>query len=106
MANINFPSNVPILHENTLVSAINSTVRITSSYDIRDKFNPAELDSQGKSIGSGFFIDAKGHILTCNHVVSHSIKIFINLPGNGKKSYRAQIISLYPELDIAIIKIL
>ena len=105
MANINFPSNVPILHENTLVSAINSTVRITSSYDIRDKFNPAELDSQGKSIGSGFFIDDKGHILTCNHVVSHSIKIFINLPGNGKKSYRAQIISLYPELDIAIIKI-
>lgn len=90
---------------NTLESAINSTVRITSNYDIRDKFNPAELDSQGKSIGSGFFIDDKGHILTCNHVVSNSIKIFINLPDGGKKSYKARIISLYPELDLAVLKI-
>ena len=90
---------------NTIESAIKATVRITSSYDIRDKFNPAELDSQGKSVGSGFFIDDKGHILTCNHVVSDSIKIFVNLPDGGKKSYKAHIISLYPELDLAIIKI-
>jgi serine protease Do len=90
---------------NTIESAIKATVRITSSYDIRDKFNPAELDSQGKSVGSGFFIDNKGHILTCNHVVSDSIKIFVNIPDGGKKSYRARIISLYPQLDIAVIKI-
>ena len=86
-------------------SAIYSTVRITSSYDIRDKFNPEELDSHGKGIGTGFFIDTNGHILTCYHVIEHSVKIFINLPDGGKKSYKAIIISVYPELDIAIIKI-
>jgi serine protease Do len=86
-------------------SAIYSTVRITSSYDIRDKFNPEELDSHGKGIGTGFFIDENGHILTCYHVIEHSVKIFINLPNAGKKSYKARIISVYPELDLAIIKI-
>lgn len=91
--------------QQTLESATRSTVRITSNYDVRDKFNPQEIDSQGKSIGSGFFIDTDGHILTCNHVVTNSKKIFINLPDGGKKSYKARIISLYPELDIAVLKI-
>ena len=100
---MNKKSNIAINHQKEI--AISSTVRITTRYDIRDKFNPAELDTQGVSIGSGFFIDTSGYILTCNHVIANAVKIFINLPNEGKKNYKALIISVYPEMDIAILKI-
>jgi serine protease Do len=89
----------------TFATAIKSTVRITSHYETRDIFNPDDVDTQGSGVGSGFFLDDKGHILTCYHVVSNSVKIFVNLPDGGKRSYKAHIISVYPELDIAVIKI-
>jgi S1-C subfamily serine protease len=88
-----------------LESAILATVRITSHYEVRDIFNPKELDSQGKSIGSGFFIGNKGYILTCYHVVADSVKLFVNLIDAGKKNYKAKIVSIYPEIDLAVIKI-
>ena len=33
-----------------------------------------------ESIGTGFFIDYHGHILTCAHVVEEAIKLYITLP--------------------------
>jgi len=103
----NNPSTLPVtsVTASNLETAINATIRINSHYEIRDIFNPVELDSQGKSIGSGFFIDDDGHILTCNHVIDDSVKIFINIPNSGKKSYEAHIVSLYPEIDLALLKI-
>lgn len=56
------------------------------------------------SIGTGFFIDNKGHILTCSHVTEKAIKIWITVPNTGNKEYECQIVSIFPELDISIIK--
>ena len=36
-------------------------------------------DTSKKSIGSGFFIDNKGHILTCSHVVENSKVVYIEI---------------------------
>lgn len=88
-----------------MVNAIKSTVRIISNYEIRDIFNPSELEIQGKNVGTGFFINDNGYILTCYHVVEDSIKLFVSLPDNGRNRYSARIVSLYPEIDLAIIKI-
>ena len=52
----------------------------------------------------GFFIDNKGHILTCSHVTEKTIKIWITVPNTGNKEYECQIVSIFPELDISIIK--
>jgi S1-C subfamily serine protease len=70
-----------------------------------DVFHPSEVAARGRYIGSGFFIDSNGHILTCHHVISDAVKPFINVLDEGKKSYPADVISVYPEIDMAVIKV-
>ena len=33
-----------------------------------------------RSQGTGFFIDNKGHILTCAHVIDSSVNVIIDIP--------------------------
>ncbi len=56
-----------------------------------------------RSLGSGFFIDQNGFIVTNNHVIENADKIEVILK-NGKK-FEAKIIGRDPNTDIAIIKI-
>lgn len=86
------------------LSNSNKTVRILSQDINIDWKIPYKNKSNNKSIGSGFFIDNKGHILTCSHVVDTAHKIFIELPMTGDKKYEVKIISICPILDIALLK--
>ncbi len=56
-----------------------------------------------RSLGSGFFIDKAGFIVTNNHVIEDADKIEVILK-SGKK-FEAEIIGRDPNTDIAIIKI-
>ena len=84
----------------------NSIVKIISNNAKIDIKIPYKTDYQGQSIGTGFFFDKKGHILTAAHVIEHSAEIWINMPSYGKKIFKANIISVYPDFDIAVIKII
>lgn len=53
--------------------------------------------------GSGFFVDAKGHIITNYHVVAGASKIEVNTAA-GKK-YKAKLIGADQKTDIALLKI-
>ena len=53
--------------------------------------------------GSGFLIDAEGHILTNNHVVANSEAITVTL--NDKRTFKGKVVGADPETDVAIIKI-
>ena len=55
--------------------------------------------------GTGFLIDAEGHILTCFHVVNQAVHIFVTMPASGKEKISAKIVAIYPEMDMAVIKI-
>jgi S1-C subfamily serine protease len=55
--------------------------------------------------GSGFLIDKLGHILTCFHVINQAVHIFVTMSKTGQTRIPAKIIAIYPEMDIAIIKI-
>lgn len=55
--------------------------------------------------GSGFLIDDKGHILTCFHVVNQAVHIFVTLPYSEQQRVPAKIVAIYPEMDMAILKI-
>ena len=55
------------------------------------------------SSGSGFIVDAEGHILTNNHVVSDADDISVTL--NDKRTFKAQVVGTDPESDVAVIKI-
>ena len=77
-----------------------------------DKFgfgfgNPGEGSSQRGSkvqgMGSGFFIDAEGHIVTNNHVVGDAEKIEIMLKDGD--NYEATLVGRDPKTDLAVLKV-
>ena len=77
--------------------------------DFYDKFfrqqpGPREDNTPRRGgAGSGFIIDADGHILTNNHVVEGADKILVSL--DGDKEYTATLIGTDPKTDLALIKI-
>ena len=75
-----------------------------------DKFgfgNPGEGSPQRGSkvqgMGSGFFIDAKGHVVTNNHVVGDAEKIEIMLKDGD--TYEATLVGRDPKTDLALLKV-
>ncbi len=90
----------------------NSINRLYESV-VRIEVNPIEFqwdapfvkNPSGSGSGSGFVIDNRGHILTCFHVINQSVHIFVTFPYSGKDKIPAKIVAIYPEMDMAIIKI-
>ena len=80
------------------------TVKIFSQRIEFDWVHPYKNKDTSQGIGSGFFIDDKGHILTCSHVISHADKIFIEIPHHGDEKIEVNVVGLCPDLDIALLK--
>jgi len=55
------------------------------------------------SSGSGFIIDAQGHILTNNHVVKDASDITVTLSDHRK--FKAKVVGTDPSTDVAVIQI-
>lgn len=79
---------------------IPTVVNITSTAVAFDFFYGA-VPQQGQ--GSGFVIDAEGHILTNNHVVAGARQVEVTLW--NKKKYRAEVIGADRQKDLAVIQI-
>lgn len=59
--------------------------------------------SPGMGQGSGFIVDAKGYVVTNNHVIDGASHIRVTL--DSGESYPAQLIGTDPKTDIALVKI-
>ena len=57
------------------------------------------------SLGSGFLIDDKGHIVTNNHVIDNAQEINITLGNDDKKIYKATVTGKDKKTDLALLKI-
>lgn len=79
-------------------------VRILSDNIVTDIFSPYKIQEDGESIGTGFFINNDGYILTCAHVVDSSVKIWINVPTKGKDRVLVKLHSICYDKDLAILK--
>jgi serine protease Do len=95
--NINSPESIKFLDETIL--------RIRCQFKSFDWEEPYLEKSSKESIGSGFFIDDQGHILTNYHVVEEAIKVFVQIPKYGNKTFDCEVLSIYPFRDIALLKI-
>ena len=80
------------------------TVKVLSQKISLDWLHPYKNSSTGKSIGTGFFINDRGYLLTCSHVVEDAKKVFIEIPNYGKDKIEVDIVGLCPDLDIALLK--
>jgi serine protease Do len=56
-----------------------------------------------RGVGSGFIVNAKGYILTNNHVIEDASRIIVGLQSGEK--YRAVVVGMDPETDVAVLKI-
>ncbi|MBV8280517.1 MAG: Do family serine endopeptidase [Candidatus Eremiobacteraeota bacterium] len=85
--------------------------------DFQDFFNrffggQGQMPEDGQereSLGSGFIVDARGYILTNNHVVEKADRIFVRLstdPDGGNIQGRpAKVVGVDKDTDLAVIKI-
>ena len=58
---------------------------------------------KASALGSGFIIDAKGLVITNNHVIKGAEDIMVTV--NGENEYKAKVIGADPLSDIAVLKI-
>lgn len=74
-------------------------------HDFFDRFFKDQIprEFRQQSLGSGFIIDRKGHILTNNHVVEKTDEIKVRLAND--KEFKAKIIGRDPKTDLALIRI-
>jgi serine protease Do len=73
------------------------------SDDIMDFFRRQMPRRPSYSVGSGFFVDAAGHILTNYHVVEDAAKITIKTDAGDE--FPAKIVGVDEETDVAVLKI-
>ncbi len=55
--------------------------------------------------GAGFIVDKNGYIITNHHVVAKVDHIKVRLHTNDTSDYRARVVGIDPETDLAVIKI-
>lgn len=90
--------------EGKIDSFSKKTVKIISQKITLNYMYPFKNKKSSSSIGSGFFIDMEGHILTCSHVIDDSKNILCEIPHIGDKKIEVEVLGLCPELDLAILK--
>jgi serine protease Do len=66
---------------------------------------PRELQQKVQSLGSGFLIDAEGHIVTNEHVVERAADLKIQVTLSDGASYPARYVAGDAKADLALIKI-
>ncbi|MBI1365787.1 MAG: Do family serine endopeptidase [Alphaproteobacteria bacterium] len=66
-------------------------------------FGGAPQPQRLEALGSGFFIDAEGHIVTNNHVVEGADDIQVRLPNGDMR--KAELVGADPLTDLAVLKV-
>jgi len=84
----------------------NAIVQITTSKFTKDLKFPFQPGQHQESSGSGFFfVKEKPLLLTCAHVIENALSISICIPHYGKKVWDAEVLSVCPVFDLALLRI-
>ncbi len=66
---------------------------------------PYKTPDQGEGVGSGFFVDHNGNIISNYHVVAQASSIEIQIPSFGLERFDVDIVGVAPERDIALLRL-
>ncbi len=75
-------------------------VQVTSSVVTE---NPFFGEQRGQSLGSGFVIDRKGHVVTNYHVIEGADEVFVNFSRDN--ALKASVVGVDPSTDLALLKV-
>ncbi len=120
--NISYSKSVPASFADLAEKLMPSVVNISTTQTITTNANPFPFqfppgspfedmfkdfgtpqERKTSALGSGFIIDAKGIVITNNHVIQGAEDVVVRV--NGDKEYEAKILGADPEMDIAVLKI-
>jgi serine protease Do len=93
------------ISKNVSDNIYNTIVRIVVHEAEFDYELPFKIKGNRSASGTGFFIDAKGHIMTCSHVVQDASHVYVEIPSEGKRRFKANVLGICPFFDLAIIRI-
>ena len=114
----NPPESFADLAEKLMPSVVNistSTTVVTNTNPLPFNFPPGSpfedmfkefgtpQKRKSSALGSGFIIDAKGIVITNNHVIQGAEDILVRV--NGDKEYKAKVLGSDPGMDIAVLQI-
>lgn len=83
-------------YKNKIIKVVAQNIKV-------DYKEPYKLEKSSGGIGTGFFIK-NNYILTCSHCVEDSKDIYIEIPDQGKKKYKVELVGICPHFDIALLK--
>ncbi|MBA3751864.1 trypsin-like peptidase domain-containing protein [Candidatus Dependentiae bacterium] len=86
-------------------NAENAVVQIVAHHAHFNWLEPYKAPKQKEGCGTGFLIDALGHLLTNFHVVEGAKSLKVFMPALGQKSVDARIVGVCPQADVALLKI-
>jgi serine protease Do len=66
---------------------------------------PPQRAFKQEQSGTGFVVDKNGYIITNHHVIAKVDHIKVKLHGDDSTEYRARVVGIDPETDLAVIKI-
>ena len=114
----NTPSSFADLAEELMPSVVNISTKqtvVTNTNPFPFQFPPGSpfedmfkefgtpQERQSTALGSGFIIDAKGIVVTNNHVIQDAEDIIVRV--NGDKEFTAKVIGADPLSDIAVLQL-
>lgn len=85
--------------------ATDTVIQVFANISEFNFFEPFKSPKQTESRGSGFFINADGHIITNYHVIAQASNVEVQIPSLGLERFDASIVGVSPERDIALIKL-
>jgi serine protease Do len=110
----NFPAGVDIANFNFVVAAQKSVEAVVhvKTESTQNSYNPIleffygdqyQNNQPVVGFGSGVIISEDGYIVTNNHVIEGSNKVFVTL--NDKREFEAKLVGHDPSTDLALLKI-
>lgn len=85
-----------------VTEAVSDAVVSITSTSVQS-YGPFNWEYEAESAGTGVIINAKGYILTNNHVIEGTTKLVVTL--NNETEYSAEVIKTDSDTDLALIKI-
>lgn len=88
------------------VKTVSPAVVSISTLQMKDEIPGVRKMPVSRQIGSGFFINPNGYIVTNYHVIADADEIRVTrFDGDHSHSYNAQVAGLYADIDLAILKV-
>lgn len=85
--------------------AENAVVQLWAQGTEFNWLDPYKSPDQKAGVGSGFFINKDGYLLSNYHVVAGAKSTYITVPGVGRHPLEVFVVGVCPDLDIALLKL-